>query len=289
MSRPLSRRALLVALGALPAALGGCGGSGTTPSSPTAAAGQSTTGLFPGDGAQLHYQLDLPEGRGPFPAVVFGHGSGQVTKADGGVHVPFWLGQGFAVLRYDKRGAGQSTGTYRGVSVANSATQIAELAGDMTAGVAFLRTRPDIDSGRIGLTGVSQAGWVMAAATAATSDVRFLVAFVGSLVPIGLNVTYENLRDRPIDDAYAELARYAGPTGWDPAPALRAGRAAALYLFAADDRLVPTRVCTPLVDTLRGSGVSIEAQVYSAVGHELGSSTRPWDDVAAFLRRQGLR
>lgn len=285
----VSRRAVLVALGGLPGALGACGGSDKAPTSPTASAGQTTTGLFPGDGAQLHYQLDLPDGRGPFPAVVFGHGSGQVTKADGGVHVPFWLGQGFAVLRFDKRGAGQSTGTYRGVSVANSLTQIPELGGDMTAGVAFLRTRSEIDATRIGLTGVSQAGWVMAAAAAGSSDIRFVVAFVGSLVTIGLNIAYENLRDRPIDDAYAELAQYAGPAGWDPVPALGAARAAALYLLAADDRLVPTRVCTPLVDMLRGGGVRIESQVYAGVGHELGSSTRPWNDVADFLRRQGLR
>jgi hypothetical protein len=31
----------------------------------------------------------------------------------------------------------------------------------MAAGVAFLRTRPEIDPKRIGLAGVSQAGWIM--------------------------------------------------------------------------------------------------------------------------------
>ena len=266
-----------------------CGGGDPSPVAPTATAASSPTGLFPSAGADLHYQLDLPSGSGPFPAVVFGHGSGQATKTDGGVHTSFWLGQGFAVLRYDKRGVGQSTGTYRGVSAANSADQIMELAGDMAAGVAFLKSRSDIDGARVGLTGVSQAGWVMAAATTITSDIRFVVAPVGSVMPVGVNIAYENQRDAPIDAAYAALAQYAGPQGWDPAPAVRASRAPVLYLLGADDRLVPTRVCVPLIEALRLQGARVSARVYAGVGHELGSSSRFWTDVAEWLRVEGLK
>jgi hypothetical protein len=55
-----------------------------------------------------------------FRPVVIGHGSGQQTKASGAFLVRFWHDLGFAVLRYDKRGVGQSTGTYRGVSAATA-------------------------------------------------------------------------------------------------------------------------------------------------------------------------
>jgi dienelactone hydrolase len=270
--------------------LAACGGKdSSTLTAPSQASASNFTGVFPSSGANLHYELDLPSGSGPFPAVVFGHGSGPVTKVDGAVHVPFWLGQGFAVLRFDKRGAGQSTGAYRGVSAANSQTQILELAGDMAAAVAFLQTRPNIDGRRVGLTGVSQAGWVMAAATMLSSDVRFVVAFVGSVVPVGVNIAYENLRAAPIDEAYAALARYAGPEGYDPRAALRATVAPVLYLLGADDRLVPTRACAPLVDSLRDGGARVGARVYPSAGHELGSSTRAWPDIATWLRAEGLR
>ena len=141
--------------------------------------------FFPAEGAQLHYALDLPAGAGPFPAVVVGHGSGPATKDEGAFVVGFWRSLGYAVLRYDKRGAGRSTGTYRGLSAANSPEQVVELADDMLAGVAFLKTRADIQAGRIGLMGVSQAGWIMAAAAERSSDVRFFVAAVGSVVPGG--------------------------------------------------------------------------------------------------------
>lgn len=282
---------------ALLASLCGCGGgsgavgsTSTTPTTPPSIATPTSTGYFASGDAQLHYQLDLPAaGGGPFPAVVFGHGSGQVTKADGAVHVPFWLGQGFAVLRYDKRGAGQSTGSYRGVSIANSEAQIAELAGDMLAGVAFLKARPDIFAGRIGLTGVSQAGWVMVAATSLGSDVRFVVALVGSAMPVGTNIAWENLRTQPIDAAYAELSQYSGSQGWDPLPALRSSRAPVLYLLGAEDRLVPTRLCVPVIDQLRQQRSQVSAHVYAGFGHELGASSSPWPDIANWLGAEGLR
>lgn len=285
-ARMITRRFVLLAA----IAFVGCGGGDkTTPAAPSQASPSTSTGFFPASEASLNYQLDLPAGRGPFPAVVFGHGSGQVTKSDGAVHVPFWLDQGFAVLRFDKRGSGQSTGTYRGVSAANSESQILELAGDMTAAVAFLKTRPEIDGSRIGLTGVSQAGWVMAAAASFSIDVRFVVAFVGSVVPVGVNIAYETRRDDPIDEAYAALAQYGGPRGYDPLPGLRATAAPVLYLLAADDRLVPTRACLPLIDDLRAGGARVSSRVYPGAGHEFGSSSRGWPDVAEWLRSEGLR
>lgn len=265
-----------------------CSDRSSAPTGPTAATSTSATGFFPAAGAELNYQLDLPSGAGPFPAVVFGHGSGQVTKADGGVHESFWLGRGYAVLRYDKRGSGRSTGTYRGVGALNSPTQIVELADDMAAGVAFLRTRADIDGSRIGLMGVSQAGWVMAAATTRVDGLRFVVAEVGSVMPVGANIAYENQRDVPIDAAYAALQQYDGPAGYDPQPTLAATAVPALYLLAADDRLVPTRVCRPIIDGLAARGAPLEVRVYDSVGHELGASNRSWPDIADWLRRHGL-
>src|SRR4051812_2090660 len=109
----------------------------STPSSPGPAAGLGDSGSFPADGVRLHYVLDTPSGSGPFPAVVIGQGSGRATTSDGAAYVPFLRARGFAVLRYDKRGVGQSTGTYRGVSAANSVAQVAQLGGDMAAAAAF--------------------------------------------------------------------------------------------------------------------------------------------------------
>ena len=194
-------------------------------------------------------------GRGLFPRSFSATGLARSRRRTEGCTCRSGSGKASPSCRFDKRGSGQSTGTYRGVSAANSFDQILELAGDMAAGVAFLKARSDIDGTRIGLTGVSQAGWVMVAATTLTTDVRFVVAVVGSVVPIGVNIAWEDLRTAPIDQAYGELSQYTGPRGWDPLPALRATSAPVLYLLGADDRLVPTRVCAPIVNQLRDQGV----------------------------------
>src|SRR5215510_5098762 len=80
----------------------GCGAS--SPTGPGVSAGSESEGFFEADGARLHYALALPNGSGPFPAVVIGHGSGPATTSDGADYVPFLLARGFAVFRYDKRG-----------------------------------------------------------------------------------------------------------------------------------------------------------------------------------------
>ena len=113
-----SKAALVVV--ALALAVSGCSGA-----SPTQPAPLPAGEFFESAGARLHFILELPGGAGLFPAVVIGQGSGRATTSDGAAYVPFLLERGFAVLRYDKRGVGQSTGTYRGVSAANSESQIA--------------------------------------------------------------------------------------------------------------------------------------------------------------------
>ena len=68
--------------------------------------------------------------------------------------VHFLVRHGVAVLGYDKRGVGNSTGDWTTAS-------FDDLAGDAIAAFEYLKTRPDIDHRQIGLFGLSQAGWIM--------------------------------------------------------------------------------------------------------------------------------
>ena len=259
-----------------------------SPTGPAISGGLGDEGFFEADGARLHYVLSLPPGSGPSPAVVIGHGSGPVGISDGADYVPFLLMRGFAVLRYDKRGVGQSTGTYRGVSTANSAVQIATLGGDMASAVAFLAQRPDIDFRRLGLLGTSQAGWVMVEAAERSPEVSFIVAVTGSVLPVGRNIAYEDLGGLPIDEAYARLALYVGPPGYDPAPTLAALRSPSLWLFGSDDRLVPTRECLGILDELRSQQAPVEWVVYEQGVHSLPGEDI-WPAIDAFLARHAVK
>ena len=78
----------------------------------------------------------------------------------------FLIRHGIAVLGYDKRGVGESTGDW------NIAT-FEDLAGDAVAAVAYVKTRRDIDASQIGLLGWSQAGWIMPLAAVRAKESRF--------------------------------------------------------------------------------------------------------------------
>ena len=88
---------------------------------------------------RLSYQLDTPSGRPPFPAVVIGHGSGETRKEACRWLANRMLQRGYATLCYDKRGVGESTGTYVNIGITGSEERFALLASDMEAGVRFLR------------------------------------------------------------------------------------------------------------------------------------------------------
>jgi uncharacterized protein len=130
---------------------------------------------FQSAGANLQGTLTLPEGKGPFPAVILIAGSGPHTRNERILdHQPFLViadyltRRGIAVLRYDKRGVGGSLGDYQ-----HATTR--DFADDAEAGLALLRTRPDIDKDRIGLVGHSEGGLIAPMIAAEDPKIAFLV------------------------------------------------------------------------------------------------------------------
>ena len=125
-----------------------------------------------------------PHGKGPFPAVLLITGSGPQDRDEAVMtHKPFLVlsdyltRQGIAVLRVDDRGVGKSTGTYRG-----STTD--DFVDDAMAGVAYLKTRKDVDSKHIGLVGHSEGGIIAPIVATRSKDIAFIVLLAGTGVPL---------------------------------------------------------------------------------------------------------
>jgi pimeloyl-ACP methyl ester carboxylesterase len=129
--------------------------------------------------------LTLPAGRGPHPAVVLVSGSGPQNRDEslgGGIAIrPFKLladaltRAGMAVLRYDDRGTGASTGTF-------STATLPDFASDAAAAVRYLRSRDDVDANRVGLLGHSEGGLVAAMLARRNHDLSFVIALAGPAV-----------------------------------------------------------------------------------------------------------
>jgi hypothetical protein len=144
-------------------------------------------------GNMLAATLAIPEGKGPFPAVLLITGSGPHDRDESLLgHKPFLVlsdyltRKGIAVLRADKRGCGKSTGDY-----ANATT--ADFASDAKAGVVWLKTRSEVDPHKIGLIGHSEGGVVAPMAAVADPSVAFVVMMAGSGVP-GDQIIPEQIR-----------------------------------------------------------------------------------------------
>jgi len=152
---------------------------------------------------RLYGILALPTGGGRHPAVVLLSGSER-----GGVDVPAYVehsrtlaAAGIAVLRYDPPGTGRSTGD-RGGETLDDRTR------EALAAVAFLRSRPEIRTGRIGLWGVSQGGWVTQMAAARSRRVAFVVSVSGSGVSVAEQQVYSvEAQSRAARFSSVELAR----------------------------------------------------------------------------------
>lgn len=127
--------------------------------------------------------LTLPRGEGPFPAVLLLTGSGPQDRDHTLFgHRPFQLiadhltRAGIAVLRVDDRGVGGSSGQVM-------ESTLTDFADDALAGVAFLKSRSEIDTKRIGLLGHSEGGIVAPLAASRSQDVAFLILLAAPTVP----------------------------------------------------------------------------------------------------------
>jgi hypothetical protein len=144
-------------------------------------------------GNTLAATLTVPPGKGPFPAVLLIAGSGPHDRDESLLgHKPFLVlsdyltRRGIVVLRADKRGIGKSTGDLAKATTADFAT-------DAEAGVAYLKTRAEVDPHKIGLIGHSEGGIVAPMVAARNSDVAFIVMMAGSGVP-GDRIIVEQVR-----------------------------------------------------------------------------------------------
>lgn len=142
---------------------------------------------------ELAATITIPNGKGPFPAALLIVGSGPHDRDETLMgHKPFLVladyltRKGIVVLRYDKRGVGRSSGDF-------STAKMSDFAADANAGVAYLRTRAEVDPHRVGLVGHSEGGIVAPMAAVNNADVAFVVMMAGTGVP-GIELLQEQAR-----------------------------------------------------------------------------------------------
>ncbi|NNE41036.1 MAG: alpha/beta hydrolase [Marinicaulis sp.] len=152
------------------------------------------------DQTTLHGDIYLPQASGPFPAIVILLGSGRDAPQmiDYQVHANAFLKKNVAVLMYDKRGLGRSEGDFETASYANFVE-------DGLHAVKALRTRPEIDSDKIGLFGFSEGGWFTPEIAVRDGGIKYIINRAGSPFAGGETYLWE-IRNELIDGGFTDEA-----------------------------------------------------------------------------------
>ncbi len=210
-------------------------------------------------GHTLAGTLTLPAGAGrahPVPAIVTITGTGPQDRdeylgLEG--YRPFRqladsLGRrGIAVLRMDDRGVGQSKGTFKG-------TTDEGFAADIRAGLAYLRTRPEIDATRLGLIGHSEGAITAPMVAEQEPALRAIVLLAGVARSLRETLTYQisneiqhnaKLTPHQKDSALATVPKTVD--------SLQAGDPWMTFLLTHDFGADQRRVATPAVLILTGA------------------------------------
>jgi pimeloyl-ACP methyl ester carboxylesterase len=177
--------------------------------------------IYKNNNITLSGTIYKPKGRTEYPYVILIHGSGiQTRKTINLRSMAYVLAQnGIGVLIYDKRGAGNSTGS--------GDASIFDLAGDAIAGVNYLSGRKDLNIRKLGFLGTSQGGWIASIVSGRIRNIDFIILNVGPAVSthqqeidrVNFSMRYDGFAEATIDSAIGHTKLYLNVvrnnSGWD--------------------------------------------------------------------------
>ena len=189
--------------------------------------------------------------------------------------------RGIAVLRMDDRGTGGSTGVFKH-------TTSAEFAKDIRAGLAYLRTRPEIDATRLGVIGHSEGAVIAPMVADAEPTLRAIVLMAGVARPAraALDMQLKNLiahnsaltpagKDSAIAQIPAREDSMMAADPWmkffltyDPAATARRVKTPVLILTGSNDQQAPPeQVPEQEAAFLAAGNRDVTARVVPGVNH----------------------
>jgi uncharacterized protein len=223
------------------------------------------------DGELMAGTLHVPAGDGPHPAAVLVAGSGpQDRDGSHAGHRPLAVladhlaRNGIAVLRYDQRGVGASSGDFA------AATPLS-FAADAAAAWAFLATQPGIDGARVGFIGHSEGGMI---APLAIQQHDLLPAFVVLLAAPALPI-----RDVALAQARTIARAEGAPEAWVAAHAGRVADILDLYELEPDDATLAAAIRSIIERAFRDSPLS-SVQQRAHIDAIVGAYLSPWSRAA---------
>jgi dienelactone hydrolase len=169
--------------------------------------------VFPSDGRQLHGFLWKPDGPGPFPAIVWNHGSEKLPGSQPAL-AKFYTAHSYVFFVPHRRGQGRSPGDYIQDQVAKApphdrARRMVDLqrdeVDDVVAALNYLKSRPFVDPSRIAVSGCSYGGIQTLLIGERDLGIRALVPFAPGAMSWEQNLPLHDLLLHAIDHDQAPV------------------------------------------------------------------------------------
>lgn len=226
-------------------------------------------------------------------AILVSHGSAPTTHEDVGYYTKLATQLGMAVLTYDKRGCGKSTGTYESFEVARSQVWFEMLSSDLLACLNWLEGREELTGKKIGLFGGSQAGWIMPLAASKTDKMDFMIIGEGVSVSAGEEHYFSELSgdgnesqsNLSILESDRKLLDFEGELGFDPRGILKKLPVRTLWFFGSNDPVIPVDASLRTLNALNNPNFDVQILEYgdhnfmntkTGNRHDLLEYIRPW-------------
>jgi uncharacterized protein len=228
------------------------------------------------DSLLLAGMLMLPKGEGPFPVVVFIHGSGpSYRNSVWYISVSKYLiSNGIAVVLPDKRGCEKSEGEWIGAD-------FEQLANDVLSAVEYVKKQNTFSYSGIGILGMSQGGWIAPVAANQSDDIDFVATMSGATVSTDEQLVFEEINNiEPY--TYRFIAKLIAPltaqriskmphqkalAGFDPIPYWKKISVPVFVGYGGNDKNVPVEKCIERLKTNNLSEFLIK--VYPHGGHAI--------------------
>lgn len=212
--------------------------------------------------AAYYFPEDINKIKG---GIVISHGSAPSTHEDVGYYTKLATQLNMAVLAYDKRGVGSSSGSYEYFSVERSKQWFDLLASDLQVCFEWLRRRPELKNTPIGFFGGSQAGWIMplAASKLESVGVDFMIIGEGATVSAGEEAFHSDLTGDgsgngiSIKKADKKLKKFKGELGFDPRPILKKLNTKTLWFFGTKDDVIPVNASIEVLNKINNENNKI--------------------------------
>ena len=255
------------------------------------------------EGATLVGDIHMPDvvPRKGVPGVAVVHGSGRMTRQMGRYVVGPMNAMGVAVLAYDKRGVGDSTGDYFSVGTVNSVEGLGRLADDASRAAKVLASHKGVDPKRVGLLGQSQAGWIIPIAASRDPGLSFSIIVSGPAVSVGYEILHGRLTNElnpsaatvSPEEAVRQLEAFTGPHGYDPVPTLSALKTPTLWLMGDRDINLPLKETVEALQKLPQTSNGVLTLIrYPEGDHGLfrpDHTREPYfEDIRAWLQKRGV-